>query len=81
MPAKSKTVTIDTIYPAPRRREQEPPHNLVVCAGHYFVVTRPGYLWPISVREFEQRRRNAPVVSEYFDGKTLYSHWRKDADA
>jgi hypothetical protein len=57
-------IAIDDIYPGP---QPEPPRNLVVCSGRYFVVTRPGYLHRIDTSEFERRRRHAPIVSEYFD--------------
>ena len=75
MLATSTIIAIDDIYPGP---QPEPPRNLVVCSGHYFVVTRPGYLRRIDAREFERRRRHARVVSEYFDVGTLKKHWRKD---
>jgi hypothetical protein len=78
MLAVSTTFVIDDIYPGP---QPEPPRNLVVCSGHYFVVTRPGYLHPIDAREFKRRCHHAPVVSEYFDAGTLNKHWRKDDGA
>jgi hypothetical protein len=76
MPNKSQTGAVYTVGPAPH--EHEPPRNLVVCGGLYFVVTRLGYLWPISARVFEKRRGSAPVVTEYFDTATLNKHWRMD---
>jgi hypothetical protein len=75
MPTVSTIIAIDDIYPGP---QPELPRNLVVCFGHYFVVTRPGHLRPIDAREFERRRRHAPIVSEYFDFGILNEHWRKD---
>jgi hypothetical protein len=78
MLAASTIIAIDDIYPGP---QPELPRNLVVCSGHYFVVTRPGYLRPIGPREFERRRHHAPVVSEYFDVSTLHEHWRNDEGA
>jgi hypothetical protein len=73
---KSRTLAVYTVNPA--HRDDEPPRNLVVCAGRYFVVTRFGCLWPISAQDFEQRRSNAPVVTEYFEATTLNKHWRRD---
>jgi hypothetical protein len=75
MPTVSTIIVIDDIYPGP---QPELPRNLVVCSGHYFVVTRPGHLRPIDAREFDRRRRHAPVVSEYFDLGILNEYWRKD---
>ena len=78
MPTVSTVIAIDDIYPGP---QPGPPRNLVLCPGHYFVVTRPGHLRRIDAREFDRRRHQAPVVSEYFDIGTLQTHWRKDDGA